>query len=144
MKAKEILLYIHQLPQNIIGKVIAKGSEIKSFKLENWEEIKVHFSNKVFGSGVSLGNYIILDPKYLTITKSNLEETIKHENGHQIQSLYLGWFYLIIVGIPSAINNLTDRLFHSKWPTNDRLKWYFSRYPENWADKLGGVSRNFK
>jgi hypothetical protein len=50
---------------------------------------------------------------------------------------------VIVIGIPSAVfNNLWDRLVHKKWPSTDRLKWYYNRYPEKWADKLGGVTRN--
>jgi hypothetical protein len=48
------------------------------------------------------------------------------------------------IGIPSAIfNNLRDRLFHKKWSSQQRYKWYYSRYPEAWADRLGEVQRNF-
>ena len=61
---------------------------------------------------------------------------IKHEYGHTIQSLILGPFYLILVGIPSYI--------WCHFP-GCKKQWlsgkvsYFSRYPENWADRLGHV-----
>jgi hypothetical protein len=56
--------------------------------------------------------------------------------------LILGWLYLPLVGLPSIIGNIWDRLFHKKWSSDRREKWYYSRYPENWADKLGGVIRD--
>lgn len=56
---------------------------------------------------------------------------LKHEYGHTRQSLYLGWLYLFAVGIPSLC------LFW--WRRHKRLSltWYHSKYPENWATKLG-------
>ena len=51
-------------------------------------------------------------------------------------------FFIVLIGISSAVfNNLWDRLFHRNWSTVERNKWYYNRYPENWADKLGGVVR---
>ena len=29
----------------------------------------------------------------------------------------------------------------SEFNFTDRIKWYYNRYPEKWADKLGGVRR---
>ena len=68
-------------------------------------------------------------------------EVIRHEQGHQKQSLYLGWLYLIIIGIPSFCGNIFDRLFHRKWDVSKRYDWYFSQPWEKWADELGGVNR---
>lgn len=64
--------------------------------------------------------------------------TKKHEYGHSRQSLYLGPLYLIVVGLPSIIwagfvYNLVRKEIS-----------YYDVYPENWADKLGGVNRNGK
>ena len=80
-------------------------------------------------SGASLGRYIVLKP-YDNMT------TVRHEYGHVRQSRMLGPLYLIVVGIPSAINNLRSR--RSQTVRNN----YYNMYPENWADKLGGVIRN--
>jgi hypothetical protein len=50
-----------------------------------------------------------------------------------------------VVGIPSMIfNNLWDRCFHSHWPIQARIRWYYHRFPEHWADTLGGVHRHRK
>ena len=58
---------------------------------------------------------------------------IKHEYGHTIQSLCLGWFYLIIVGAPSVIR----ASIWNHYKLED--KKYYEGFPENWADLLGGV-----
>jgi hypothetical protein len=74
-----------------------------------------------------LGKYIVFD------NRRTLEDNdIKHEMGHQKQSLYLGWFYLIIIGLPSVIGNLIYRIKKFN---------YYSLPWEKWADKLGNVKR---
>lgn len=75
--------------------------------------------------GVSLGNFILLDSD---VYHDN--NTYRHEYGHHIQSLYLGWLYLFIIGIPSAIHNLISRKSRCN---------YYHFYTEKWANKLGGV-----
>lgn len=146
----KFLLWIWQLPQNVIGFILTRKSKAEEIKvLVNESEVnyvKIHFTSNVFGCGVSLGNYIILDyktyfPKQFT---SWFMQTVRHEHGHQLQSKYLGWLYLPVVGITSALfNNLWDRLFHKKWSIKKRNMWYYSRFPENWADRLGEVKRNY-
>ena len=147
MSIKDILLYIHQLPQNLIGFFLTKKTkEIINFTCNDGNTIKVYFTDNVFGCGVSLGNYIVLDYDnnydYIKERFRGGIETVNHEHGHQKQSIYLGWFYLIVVGITSAIfNNLWDRLFHKNWSSWKREKWYYNRNVEKWADKLGKVNR---
>jgi hypothetical protein len=86
-------------------------------------------------SGFSLG-------KYICLTDAHDFETLKHEGGHCAQSKILGWLYLLIIGIYSAVFcNLWDRWFHQKWAYERRVKWYYSRWSEAWADRLGGVER---
>lgn len=127
---KNVLLYIWQLPQNLLGLLVIFFSKAKKTE---WNGIVCYKTDYVFG--VSLGKYIILD-RWSTITD------ILHEYGHQKQSLILGWLYLPIIGITSAVfNNLWDRLAHKDWSTTDRYDWYYARFPEQWADKLGGVKR---
>ena len=127
---KEVILFIWQLPQNILGLLVIIFS--RAWKAVTYET--VWWTKRRFG--VSLGNYIILyeDSKPLT-------QSVKHEKGHQKQSLYLGWLYLIIIGIPSAFGNLWDRVAHKNWKLEEREKWYYSQPWEAWADKLGGVRR---
>lgn len=128
------LKWIWQLPQNLIALIVLalnKGGERRCMGGIDYYLVK----KGIFNCGVSLGNYILVP--------TSDEITIKHEHGHQIQSLYLGPFYLILIGIPSILRNVWDRIFHKNWDSNRRTKWYYSYYPENWADKLGKVKRSF-
>lgn len=133
------------MPQNLIGWLLTRFSKEKLVVTFNdGTNGIIYFTNNVFGCGVSLGNYIILDYNnyYFTRNSKSSKLTYNHEHGHQKQSLYFGWFYFVFIGISSAIfNNLWDRLFHKKWDSTKRYYWYYSRYPEKWADKLGGVNR---
>jgi hypothetical protein len=87
--------------------------------------------------GVSLGHYIYLPSHLLSkeLVKLTPNTVYCHEYGHTIQNYIFGWLYLIVIGIPSLVNNIRSRY-------NKRvLKTYYQRYPEKWADKLGGVKR---
>jgi hypothetical protein len=123
---KRVLLFIWQFPQNLIGLIVILAT--RAYKDSGiWRTKK-----KI---GVCLGDFII-------VHVTAIPTAIKHEKGHQKQSLYFGPLYLLAIGIPSAIFcNLWSRLFHKDWPPVRRYRWYYSRYPEYWADKLGGVSR---
>ena len=56
-----------------------------------------------------------------------------HEHGHARQSLYLGPFYLFVIGIPSLLWACLYR--------KHKRGSYYAFYTEKWADKLGGVVR---
>ena len=114
---KNILLYLWQLPQNLLGLLVIKFSRAKK------DFAGVYSTNYEFG--VSLGKYIIVN-QYCSW------KTVMHERGHQKQSLYLGPLYLVIIGIPSGIGNLLHRVFQFN---------YYRQPWEVWADKLGGVKR---
>ena len=132
---KNFLLWIWQLPQHLLGLIIIKVTKaVKTNSFFQPVEACVYCSSgKNFG--VSLGRYIILGDI------DHLPTTEHHELGHSVQSGYLGPLYLLIVGIPSALGNLWDRFFHKKWSSKDRNIWYYGRWPESWADELGGVDR---
>jgi hypothetical protein len=138
----KLLLWVWQLPQNLLGLVVVWVTRAKRAEgIFGYGDIYV-ISNRSFRFWVSLGEYIILRP-------SCGLDTIKHEKGHQVQSRWLGPLYLLVVGLPSAVFcNLWDRVFHKGWYTDRRVAWYHSRWPEgpggHWwdrftADVLGGV-----
>lgn len=127
---KKVLLYLWQLPQHIM----ALG--ILAFNIQNYSHVEgshIYFIRHLADAGISLGNYIILD-----FDGSVTPMDIMHEQGHQKQSLYLGWLYLLVIGLPSAVGNCIDRLFHSK---HRQDCWYYRQPWEAWADRLGGVRR---
>ena len=127
---KSFILFLWQLPQNILGLLVILFTGAKCTGT-CWV-VRNPDNTKYFG--VSLGNYIIF---------GNYPDKIscKHEQGHQKQSLYLGWLYLIIIGLPSFLGNIFDKLFHKTWSVQERIDWYYDQPWEKWADKLGKVKR---
>ena len=134
---KRGLLYLWQLPQNLLGLIIYLVN-IKSVRRVYDSSLNVwfYFARHVSDTGISLGKYIFLDSDNYTSLNS-----IRHERGHQKQSLYFGWLYLLLVGLPSLVRNIMNRTLHKKWSIERRHKWYYGHYPERWADKLGHVQR---
>ena len=119
----EILLWIWQAPQNIVGFVFRL---IYGWPNARFRGVPVVVSDR-FAGGISLGRTIIVK------LYSDFPDTWKHEYGHTRQSLYLGPLYLLIVGLPSLL---------WAWYWNpSRGCSYYSFYTEKWADKLGGVER---
>lgn len=114
---KEVLLYLWQLPQNFLGLCVIKFTKAKKQNM-------VYRTDK-YRFGVSLGRYIIFGGYYTTTN-------VKHEQGHQKQSLYLGWLYLFVIGLPSVAGNLLNRVIRFN---------YYKQPWEHWADILGGVKR---
>ena len=125
---KKFFLYIWQFPQNIIGLLVYLVN-IKSVKKVYNSSLNCFYytAKHVSDKGVSLGKYIFLDYDN-TITL----DTIRHEKGHQKQSLYLGLFYLFIIGFPSLCGNILHGF----------IDFDYYRQPwEAWADNLGSVKR---
>ncbi len=87
-------------------------------------------TNWKYGSSVSLGLFVFVSERG---GKKQREILTAHEYGHCVQSLILGPFYLLAVGLPSVV-----------WagvPVFRRLRRkrgvsYYSFYTERWADML--------
>lgn len=139
---KKFLLYLWQLPQNLLGELLLlfyqpeETYDFKPYKHESNYLVKLHYSSRM-KSGISLGRHIIVSSAFVGF-KGTAEE---HEYGHCLQSLRLGWLYLIVIGLPSLLGNIWDRIAHRGWSYADSNKWYYSQPWEAWADKLGGVER---
>lgn len=122
---KKVLLYLWQLPQHLLGLLVILFYDASYFKHQE-TGIGYWFGNGQKTFGVSLGQYIIFDNCTVSVC------ALKHEHGHQIQSLYLGPLYLVIIGLPSAIGSLLNR----------KIKFNYYKQPwEACADKLGGVTQ---
>ena len=141
MKLKNFIKSTWELPQNLLGALVVK---IFNAKYDSTYEDATIFTWNQDG-GMSLGKYIFLPFKTNTtivdgtikrdLTRYQLE-VLKHEYGHTIQSKYLGWFYLLVVGLPSFI--WANCFVEYRRKTG---KDYYSVFPENWANKLGGVNK---
>lgn len=133
---KKYLLFLWQLPQNLIGYILLLF--YKQNKIREHKGYKIRVCNG-FPGGVSLGEVIIL--KRYPNTQSTWDDA-NHEIGHALQSKDWGWLYLLVIGLPSGLFNLYDRWFHDndiKW-----FKWYYNLPWEKDADKRGGVVRNYE
>lgn len=125
MKIIKILRWIWEFPQCLLGLILTKIYNVKYS--ETYKGIDIYRGN--FPGGISLGLYIL-------INKNSNQNTKDHEWGHTRQSLRWGWLYLLTVGITSfmwcALRKISKKL---------RQKDYYSIWPENKADKYGGVKR---
>lgn len=133
----EIIQWTWCFLQNILGFCVMKyyKGEKHSYTIDGKQVVAYH-STKISGGSVSLGKFIILHKVHW-----DDEETIRHEYGHQLQSLLLGPLYLLVIGIPSGlwcwfgqdwINQLRKK--KNKEPLD-----YYWLYCESWANKLGKV-----
>ena len=126
------LLFIWQLPQCLLALVLIGKDKLK---------FRQSIRNRPIYSGpmnygISLGQYILMGD--FDFQPGSDPCVSYHEWGHTRQSLYLGWLYLLIVGLPSIVMNMMSSrsLLHGSGKFNAN---YYNRWPESWADKLGGV-----
>lgn len=125
MKIKNILKSIWELPQNALGYIVYRETE--AMYTHSYKGANVYAWCK--RNGLSLGKHI-----FVPIDAGS--DFIKHEYGHTTQSRYLGWFYLLVIGLPSLIWCGCFEEYRKKHGIS-----YYSFYTEKWADKLGGVER---
>lgn len=133
MLLKAIIMFIWQLPQNIVALLLLLFSRSKSKQfvtLQNNSGKLYYYRVSILPkySAISLGNFILVANVY-----SIVPEIILHEYGHQLQSRKLGPLFLIAVGIPSFIRAIVKKILKK-----DSI-WYMSGYPEHWANKLAGL-----
>lgn len=130
MKIKNFLMYIWQLPQNVVGLIVKKICKATPYATYHGANI---YSWKR-RDGISLGNYIFVPFKDEDLLEFRVQQYIKHEYGHTIQSKYLGWFYLIVIGLPSLVWAGCFKKYREKTGVS-----YYDFYTESSADSLGGV-----
>lgn len=126
MRIRNLLLYLWQLPQNLLGlllRAIYRGEDT------DCGDALVRMSARMQG-GISLGRYIIVSEK-ATIG------TVMHEYGHCRQSKMLGPLYLLVVGLPSLTWSCIYPCRMFPYSRNG----YYRFYTEKWADRLGEVKR---
>jgi hypothetical protein len=128
---KKIFALIWQLPQVIVGMItlivmiIKRRSRKINFFDRTGTLIMMCFEKNI---GVSFGPLIF-------IGESPMEKTVNHEIGHSIQSRRWGLLYLLVIGLPSIIRAFLWRILKLD------AKTYYRGWPENNADRLGGVQR---
>ena len=128
------ILLFWQFPQIILGNILRCVYKCSAYRKIEKPSVVV-YSSKTMPSGISCGTIVILKETML------FDIDINHEIGHSIQSKYLGVFYLFIVGLPSFVMNLMS-IYSAYFGSGKFYNNYYKRWPESWADKLGGVKRN--
>jgi hypothetical protein len=127
--------FVWELPQNLSGMGLLVFLQFKKRVLgtEN-DNSRCFIETK--NTGVSLGSFVFWT-KAANRFPGLVNDCRMHEYGHTIQSLIFGPSYLVVIGIPSLARVLYRWWYLKKY----RKHWqnYFKGFPENWADKLGGV-----
>lgn len=90
------------------------------------------------GTGISLGHVVFWSRENSRWHDLDVRNRA-HELGHTRQSRLLGWLYLPVVGLPS-ISRAGYALVYREL-TGRQWTRYYEGFPENWADRLGGVER---
>lgn len=123
----KLLRWIWEFPQCLLGFILTLCYNVE-YK-ETFKEIPIYAGK--FPGGISLGLYILMSEYN---QKYNRNFTKEHEWGHTRQSIRLGWLYLPTVGLCSVcwvgLRKINSKL---------RDKSYYSVWPENQADKFGGI-----
>jgi hypothetical protein len=135
---KRFLLILWQLPQVFLGELIFLFQKLFAFSEISRHELSS--GNHTFLSsyatvynikqrnvimGFSLGRRIFLycnKDWFDGYSRNTLkrDEILRHEFGHCVQSLYLGWLYLIVIAIPSLLvtgvsSNMAELLYTERW-----------------------------
>lgn len=128
-------LFLWEFPQNFLGLLVYAIMKRRQ-KIIAVEQETHRFFIETPNTGVSLGWLIFWTRAGNRFPHLN-NDCRMHEYGHALQSVMLGPFYLPVVGIPSL-----SRVFYRKWyRTMYGHSWknYFNGFPEDWADRLGGI-----
>lgn len=117
-----IALFIWQLPQCIVALLMMPF--LGKLTLVSYDNYCFAFKATNMLGAISLGCFV-----FLSASSSKSLPTIAHEQaGHVKQSHYLGWLYLIVIGLPSIIwAGIHEYLGY---------KNYYIFYTEKWANKL--------
>ena len=122
---KKLIDWTWCILQNLAGVIWLKISKAK--KADGY-----YVMDDKYGGSVSLGSYVFLAESHV-----GMEDMLKHEKGHTVQSYILGPLYLFVIGIPSFIWAWCFKDYREKYGFS-----YYSFYTEKWADKLAGIKRD--
>lgn len=128
----KVLLYLWQLPQNLLGLLLMLF--LRPVKEVTDTGYAVVYSSDRMRGGISLGEYA-----FVATASASDDRTVRHEGiGHARQSRMLGPFYLPVIGLPSIMHAwLSDRIGCCR----RHPEGYYHFWTEKWADRLGGVER---
>lgn len=113
-----LFLFLYELPQNILGYI----RSLHCTRVHKFGGIVVCLTDKYDGS-MCLGRYIFVSYEPDGIL-------FRHEYGHRLQSMFLGWLYIPMIFVPSYIR---CRYLFDK---NGTLDEYYDFYTESCANML--------
>ena len=116
------------LPQNVLGILYYALLQATGRVLHTQEMNETTIVVTKGRVGASLGRYLFVPAACLT------EAAVRHEYGHAMQGYRHGPFYLLFEGAASFLQAAISIVSPSS------ADGYFDRWPENEANKLGGVS----
>nr|DAE47521.1 MAG TPA: protein of unknown function (DUF3976) [Caudoviricetes sp.] len=119
---KTIFTWIWCFPQMLVGLIVMIVTKAK--------KSGDHYRYKVNSGSVTLGTFIFLCPSHW-----DNEKVLRHEKGHMVQSYYLGWLYLFVIGLPSLIWCGCFEKYRQKHGIS-----YYDFYTERWANKIAGIT----
>lgn len=135
MKVFDALVFMWEFPQNLVGLatfwILKMQRKLVKVQKENYR-----YFIETQSTGVSLGWFVFWTPDGNRFPY--LENDCRmHEYGHALQSSMLGPLYLLVVGVPSLSRVIYRRAYRKV--KGRSWKKYYNGFPENWADKLGGI-----
>lgn len=126
-----VILSLWQLPQIIVGLVLLLIFRNK----EKYTNPHNHVSVWNINSGRVFGTACFSTGPIIVTCEGASEDTLKHETGHSLSSIRLGWFYHIIISIPSICF-----FWYRKIKKKD-MDWYYSCWTEAFAERNGMTDR---
>jgi hypothetical protein len=131
------LLMLWELLQTVLGLVVF-AAMVAGGRARNRATLGGRLVVRTASVGVSLGFLVFWFPASEEGCVPLAEDPIlRHELGHAVQSAWLGPLYLLAVGVPS----FARAVYATMYAARHRRPWagYYRGYPENWANRLGGV-----
>ena len=135
---RKVLSLAWEAPQTALG-VAMLAAEAARGRIVGFEVEDGRLVIESKGTGISLGHIVFWSRENSRWHDLDLRNRA-HELGHTKQSRLLGPLYLPVVGLPS-ISRAAYALLHREL-TGRSWTRYYDGYPENWADRLGGVRRD--
>lgn len=133
---RSVALTLWELPQDALG-LLLLGAARALGDVVALERDKGRLFVESRSLGVSLGYFVFWSRGRNRYFRADTLMK-RHEYGHSFQSRWLGPLYLPLVGVPSVSRVLYGMAYREVKGT----QWlnYYAGYPENWADRLGGIS----
>jgi hypothetical protein len=132
------LSILWEAPQSALG-IAMLGVEAARRRIKKIEVEGGRLVVESSGTGISLG-YVVFWSRENSRWHDLDDRNRAHELGHTKQSRLFGPLYLPVIGVPSISRAIYA--FGYREITGRQWTGYYEGYPENWADRLGGVVRD--